>query len=102
MLFKTQSAAVFGIDANIIEVEVDVGPSRDPKENFQTVGLPDAAVRESRQRIRAALRNCGFEVPITQITINLAPADIKKEGSGFDLPMAMGILGEYGGLIKKS
>src|SRR6266571_330563 len=101
MLFKTQSAAVFGIDANIIEVEVDVGPSRDPKENFQTVGLPDAAVRESRQRIRAALRNCGYEVPLTQITINLAPADIKKEGSGFDLPMAMGILGAYGGLNKK-
>jgi magnesium chelatase family protein len=101
MLFKTQSAAVFGIDANIIEVEVDVGPSRDPKENFQTVGLPDAAVRESRQRIRAALRNCGYEVPLTQITINLAPADIKKEGSGFDLPMAMGILGAYGGLVKK-
>ncbi|HEY2915219.1 MAG TPA: YifB family Mg chelatase-like AAA ATPase [Candidatus Angelobacter sp.] len=101
MLFKTQSAAVFGIDANIIEVEVDISPNRSQEENFQTVGLPDAAVRESRQRIRAALRNCGFEVPITQITINLAPADIKKEGSGFDLPMAMGILGAYGGLIKK-
>ena len=101
MLFKTQSAAVYGIDANIIEVEVDVSPTREPEENFQTVGLPDAAVRESRQRIRAALRNCGYEVPLTQITINLAPADIKKEGSGFDLPMAMGILGAYGGLIKK-
>ncbi|MFL6386295.1 MAG: YifB family Mg chelatase-like AAA ATPase [Terriglobales bacterium] len=90
-----------GIDANIIEVEVDISPTRSQEENFQTVGLPDAAVRESRQRIRAALRNCGFEVPITQITINLAPADVKKEGSGFDLPMAMGILGAYGGLIKK-
>src|SRR5690242_3659913 len=101
MLFKTQSAAVYGIDANIIEVEVDVGPSRNAEDNFQTVGLPDAAVRESRQRIRAALRNCGYEVPLTQITINLAPADIKKEGSGFDLPMAMGILGAYGGLVKK-
>src|ERR1700757_4964060 len=101
MLFKTQSAAVFGIDANIIEVEVDISPSRSQEENFQTVGLPDAAVRESRQRIRAALRNCGYEVPLTQITINLAPADIKKEGSGFDLPMAMGILGAYGGLGKK-
>ena len=101
MLFKTQSAAVYGIDANIIEVEVDVSPSRDPKENFQTVGLPDTAVKESRQRISAALRNCGFEVPLTKITINLAPADIKKEGSGFDLPMAMGILGAYGGLVKK-
>src|SRR5690349_21022551 len=101
MLFKTQSAAVYGIDANIIEVEVDVSPTRQEKENFQTVGLPDAAVRESQQRIRAALRNCGFDVPVTTITINLAPADIKKEGSGFDLPMAMGILGAYGGLVKK-
>jgi magnesium chelatase family protein len=101
MLFKTQSAAVYGIDANIIEVEVDVSPSKGNEDYFQTVGLPDAAVRESRQRIRAALRNCGFEVPQTQITINLAPADIKKEGSGFDLPMAIGILGAYGGLIKK-
>ncbi len=101
MLFKTQSAAVYGIDANIIEVEVDVSPSRQTEDNFQTVGLPDAAVRESRQRIRAALRNCGYEVPPTTITINLAPADIKKEGSGFDLPMAMGILGAYGGLTKK-
>ena len=101
MLFKTQSAAVYGIDASIIEVEVDVSAIRGLDDNFQTVGLPDAAVRESRQRIRAALRNCGYEVPQTQITINLAPADIKKEGSGFDLPMAMGILGAYGGLLKK-
>jgi magnesium chelatase family protein len=101
MLFKTQSAAVYGIDANIIEVEVDVGARPLEKENFQTVGLPDAAVRESRERIKAALKNCGFDVPQTHITINLAPADIKKEGSGFDLPMAMGILGAYGGLTKK-
>ena len=101
MLFKTQSAAVYGIDANIIEVEVDVGARQLEKENFQTVGLPDAAVRESRERIKAALKNCGFDVPQTHITINLAPADIKKEGSGFDLPMAMGILGAYGGLTRK-
>ena len=101
MLFKTQSAAVYGIDANIIEVEVDVSPTKQAEDNFQTVGLPDAAVRESRQRIRAALRNCGYDVPATTITINLAPADIKKEGSGFDLPMAMGIVGAYGGLLKK-
>lgn len=101
MLFKTQSAAVYGIDANIIEVEVDVGARQLDHENFQTVGLPDAAVRESRERIKAALKNCGFDVPQTHITINLAPADIKKEGSGFDLPMAMGILGAYGGLAQK-
>jgi magnesium chelatase family protein len=101
MLYKTHSAAVYGIDANIIEVEVDVGTIKLEKDNFTTVGLPDAAVRESRDRIRAALKNCGYDVPPTHITINLAPADIKKEGSGFDLPMALGILGAYGALQKK-
>src|SRR5260370_38492255 len=85
----------------MIGVGVEVRPTKQLEDNFQTVGLPDAAVRESRQRIRAALRNCGYDVPPTTITINLAPADIKKEGSGFDLPMAMGIVGAYGGLIKK-
>jgi magnesium chelatase family protein len=101
MLFKTLSAAVYGIDANIIEVEVDVSGIKTNEDRFQTVGLPDAAVRESRERIRAALKNCGYDVPPTHITINLAPADMKKEGSGFDLPMALGIIGAYGGLIKK-
>jgi magnesium chelatase family protein len=101
MLFKTFSAAVFGIDASIIEVEVDVSTFKSDKDNFTTVGLPDAAVRESRERIRAALKNCGYDIPPTHITVNLAPADIKKEGSGFDLPMAMGILGAYGALNKK-
>src|SRR4051812_678736 len=101
MLFKTFSAAVYGIDANIIEVEVDVSGVRMNEDHFTTVGLPDAAVRESRERVRSALKNCGYDVPPTHITINLAPADIKKEGSGFDLPMALGILGAYGGLNKK-
>src|SRR5437660_2870967 len=101
MLYKALSAAVYGIDANIIEVEVDVSGIRTNEDHFHTVGLPDAAVRESRERIRAALKNCGYDVPSTHITINLAPADIKKEGSGFDLPMAMGILGAYGGLVRK-
>jgi magnesium chelatase family protein len=101
MLFKTLSAAVYGIDANIIEVEVDVGTAKLGEDRFMTVGLPDAAVRESRDRIRAALKNCGYDIPPTQITINLAPADIKKEGSGFDLPMGLGILGAYGALTKK-
>src|SRR5262249_56455140 len=101
MLFKALSAAVYGIDANIIEVEVDVSGIKTAEDHFLTVGLPDAAVRESRERIRAALRNCGYDVPPTHITVNLAPADIKKEGSGFDLPMALGILGAYGGLNKK-
>ena len=101
MLYKTLSAAVYGIDANIIEVEVDVSGIKMNEDHFHTVGLPDAAVRESRDRVRSALKNCGYDIPPTQITINLAPADIRKEGSGFDLPMALGILGAYGGLNKK-
>ena len=101
MLYKTLSAAVYGVNANIIEVEVDVSTVKLDQDCFHTVGLPDAAVRESRDRVRAALKNCGYDIPSTQITINLAPADIRKEGSGFDLPMALGILGAYGGLNKK-
>ncbi len=101
MLYKTLSAAVYGVDANIIEVEVDISGIKLQEDHFHTVGLPDAAVRESRDRVRAALKNCGYDIPLTHITINLAPADIRKEGSGFDLPMALGILGAYGGLNKK-
>ena len=101
MLYKTLSAAVYGIDANIIEVEVDVSGVKQKEDHFHTVGLPDAAVRESRDRVRSALKNCGYDIPPTDITINLAPVDIRKEGSGFDLPMALGILGAYGGLNKK-
>src|SRR6201996_7805748 len=98
MLFKALSAAVYGIDANIIDVEVDFSGKTADQDHFHTVGLPDAAVRESRDRVRAAIKNSGFDIPPTHITINLAPADIKKEGSGFDLPMAIGILGAYGAL----
>src|ERR1700757_2838436 len=98
MLFKALSAAVYGIDANIIDVEVDFSGIKTTEDHFHTVGLPDAAVRESRDRVRAAIKNSGFDIPPTHITINLAPADIKKEGSGFDLPMAIGILGAYGAL----
>ncbi|MFQ5776999.1 MAG: YifB family Mg chelatase-like AAA ATPase [Terriglobia bacterium] len=95
MLFKTQSAALYGIDAYLVEVEVDL--AQGGMGSFTTVGLPDAAVRESRERIKAAIKNCGFNFPSYQnITVNLAPADIKKEGSGFDLPMALGILGATG------
>lgn len=101
MLFKTLSAAVYGIDANLVDVEVDVSGVKLNEDRFTTVGLPDAAVRESRERVRAALKNCGYDIPPTHITINLAPADLKKEGSGFDLPMALGILGAYGGLTRK-
>lgn len=101
MLFKTRSAAVYGIDAHLIDVEVDFSGVKTQEETFSTVGLPDAAVRESRDRVRSAIKNSGFELPPTRITINLAPADLKKEGSGFDLPIAVGILGAYGGLVNK-
>ena len=88
---KILSAAVYGIDAYLVEVEVDLNPARSDW-NFTTVGLPDAAVKESRDRIRAALRNCGYAFPAQNVTVNLAPADMKKEGSGFDLPIALGVL----------
>jgi magnesium chelatase family protein len=101
MLFKARSAAVYGIDAHIIDVEVDFSGVTLDKEIFATVGLPDAAVRESRDRVRSAIKNSGFDLPPTRITINLAPADLKKEGSGFDLPIAIGILGAYGALTVK-
>ena len=92
---------MYGIDAHIIDVEVDYSGIKMMEDRFHTVGLPDAAVRESRDRVRAAIKNSGFDIPPTHITINLAPADLKKEGSGFDLPMAIGILGAYGALQNK-
>jgi magnesium chelatase family protein len=100
MLFKALSAAVYGIDAYLVEVEVDVGSGR--MDFFTVVGLPDVAVKESRDRIKAAVKNCGFDFPVQSITINLAPADIRKEGSGFDLPMALGILGCQGMFFGKA
>ena len=105
MLFKTLSAAVYGIDAELVEVEVDLTPrSGDSQhETYVTVvGLPDLAVRESRERIRAAITNCGFFFPVHKTTINLAPADVKKEGSAFDLPIAVGILGANGDLQREN
>src|SRR6202140_4224364 len=90
-LSRTRSPAVYGIHAHFIDVEVDMypGASRD----FITVGMPDLAVRESRERIKSALLNSGFGYPNKSVTINLAPANVRKEGAGFDLPMALGILG---------
>src|SRR5262249_22894127 len=101
MLFKTLSGAVYGIYANIIEVEEDVSGIKTSEDHFLTVGLPDAAVRESRERIRAALRHCSYDVPPTYLTVNVPRADIKNECSGLDLPMALGILGASGALRKK-
>src|SRR5690242_19922392 len=94
-LFRTRSAAVFGIEAHLIDVEVDMYPGGNSRD-FITVGMPDTAVRESRERIKSALLNSGFGYPNKSVTINLAPANIRKEGAGFDLPMALGILGAMG------
>ena len=94
-LFKTQSAAIFGIDARLIDVEVDMYSGGNPRDSV-TVGMPDVAVRESRERIRSAIMNSGFPYPNKCFTINLAPANVRKEGAGFDLPMAVGLLGAMG------
>jgi magnesium chelatase family protein len=94
-LYRSRSAAVYGIDAHLIDVEVDMYPSGSARE-FVTVGMPDTAVRESRERIKSALINSGFGYPNKAVTINLAPANIRKEGAGFDLPIAAGILGAMG------
>src|SRR5437762_3583042 len=94
MLAKVWSAATLGIDAVRIVIEVDAGggPVQAGSPGFTLVGLPDTAVREAYSRVRSALHNCGFWLPNRHITINLSPADVKKEGSGFDLPIALGIL----------
>lgn len=97
MLIKTFSSAVFGINANIVTVEVNIGTGV----NFLIVGLPDAAVKESQHRINAALKNNSYKVPGKQITVNLAPADVKKEGSAYDLPIAIGILAASEQIISK-
>jgi len=94
LLSSVLSSAVLGIDAYKVEVEVDVTARGLPY--FTTVGLPDAAVKESKDRVRTALKNNGFDFPLKQIVINLAPADIKKEGSSFDLPIAIGIIAAEG------
>ncbi len=93
MLAKVLSSAVLGVDAYLVEVEVDIGMGLP---SFNTVGLPDTSVKESRDRVKAAIKNSGFDFPSRRITVNLAPADIKKEGACFDLPMACGILAAIG------
>ena len=104
MLFQTQSAAVYGIDALIVDIEVNLRPStpEDQSPNVTIVGLPDTAVRESRERIRAAINNSKYFFPIQKITVNLAPADVRKEGASFDLPVALSILGANGDLVNAS
>jgi magnesium chelatase family protein len=93
VLARVFSAALVGVEAALIRVEVDVAAGLP---SFTTVGLPDSAVRESRERVRTAIRNAGFPFPPDRITVNLAPADFRKEGPAFDLPIALGILAATG------
>ena len=95
MLSRTRSGAVYGIEASLVDVEVHVS-SGGNSGDVQVVGLPDAAIRESRARVKAAIRNSGFHLPFHKVTINLAPADVRKEGSSFDLPIAVGVLATMG------
>src|SRR6266849_10999474 len=93
MLATLRTATVFGVEACTVQVEVDVSFGMPA---FTMVGLPDASVRESRDRVRAAIRNSGYEFPAHRITVNLAPADVRKAGASFDLPIALGILAAQG------
>ncbi|NMD14523.1 MAG: magnesium chelatase, partial [Caldisericales bacterium] len=90
MFSSVQSVTLEGLRPLKLRVEVDITGQALP--SFNIVGLPDAAVSEARERVRSAIKNSGFAFPIKRITVNLAPADLKKEGSGFDLPIALGIL----------
>lgn len=98
MLVKLFTAAVNGLDVRTVEAEVNISKGA----KFSLVGLPDSAVRESYYRIKTALHNSGFVLPTNQITINLAPADIRKEGSGYDLPLSLGILAAQGAVDSNS
>ncbi len=89
MLAKVISCAIVGLDGAIVEAEVDISPGLP---QFTIVGLPDTAVQEARERVRAAIRNSGFTFPMKRITVNLAPANLKKAGPVYDLPIAVGIL----------
>ena len=91
MLATILSAALIGVDPYPLRVEVDI---RNGLPSFSIVGLPDPAVRESRERVLTAIKNSGYKINASRITVNLAPADIKKEGVAFDLPIALGMLVE--------
>lgn len=93
MYAKVLGASVYGIDGILVEVEVDIANGLP---QFEIVGLPDSAVREARDRVRSAIKNSQYPFPMQRITVNLAPADMKKEGSAYDLPIAMGILCAHG------
>ena len=98
MLARVLSACLAGVEAALVRVEVDVSQGLP---TYATVGLPDTAVRESRERVRTAIRNSGFAVPLERVTVNLAPADVRKEGVSFDLPIALGLLAATGAVKRE-
>jgi magnesium chelatase family protein len=98
MLARVRSAAVFGIDASPVIIEVDIAFGLP---GLTIVGLPDTSVRESRDRIRSAVRNSGFDFPVHRVTVNLAPADVRKAGASFDLPIALGVLAASGVISRR-
>ncbi|MDY3973804.1 MAG: magnesium chelatase domain-containing protein, partial [Veillonella caviae] len=89
MYAKTYGMVIVGLEGIAVQVEVDIARGLPC---FEIVGLPTAAVREAKERVRAAIRNGGYEFPLQRIVVNLAPADVKKDGSGLDLAIAMGII----------
>ena len=93
MVSKINSIGIYGINPYMVTVEADVN---DGMPTFDIVGLPDNAVKESKNRVRSAIKNSGYKFPTTKITINLAPADLKKEGSFYDLPILVAILNAFG------
>ncbi len=93
MLARITSCAVVGLDGSMVEIEVDISQGLP---SFIIVGLPDAAVQEARERVRSAIRNSGWSFPMKRITVNMAPADLKKEGPAYDLPIAIGVLAASG------
>ena len=98
MLARLRSAALFGVDPSVVEVEVDVSFGLPA---FNMVGLPDSSVRESRDRVRSAIENSGFEFPAHRVTINLAPADVRKRGTSFDFAIAVGVLAASGVVTRR-
>src|SRR5262245_28883011 len=98
MLATMRTAAVFGVDAVLVQVEVDVANGIP---GYTVVGLPDRSVRESRDRVRSAIRNSGFVYPPDRVTVNLGPADLHKKGGWFDLPIALGVIAAAGHLTTR-
>ena len=99
MLAKVYSCAIVGLEAAVVEVEVDTANGLP---SFVVVGLPDTAVQESRERVQAAVRNSGFFFPARRVTVNLAPAALRKEGPAYDLPIALGVLVAAGQVLPEA